>query len=276
MKKQQIAAISDIVVSSECINYLNPECVCLRVQVWELIAAKMRQSRKDSPQFRWNHVENKWKNMTKKYRDFVDMNRRNGTNFKCRFHDEIAAIYNYNPDEDQKTAAEGLRALKSGPQVGNSGIVLNGKCDPGTLTAGNMTVSTDSGVVVTKVEKLSPEDSVLGNGSGDTPSSEPLLVKKKKYARLDPPHGSASQVMPKPVLPLPQQSQANSSVNGATNENPTDVASLLKQLREDRARLDKARMDRLEAMHREKMNMFGKFLDILKQSKQSWNDTPLK
>jgi len=232
-------------------------------QVWELIAAKMRQGRKDSPQFRWNHVENKWKNMTKKYRDFVDMNRRNGTNFKCRFHDEIAAIYNYNPDEDQKTAAEGLRALKSGPHVGNGSIALNGYYDP--VSTGN--VSTNS--VVTKVEKLSPEEDVLGGGSGDTPDSEPLLVKKKKYARLDPQHGPASQVTPKAVLPPPPHLQASTSVNGVGNEDPMDIASLLKQMREDRARLDKARMDRLEAMHREKMNMFGKFLDILKQSKQS-------
>ena len=257
---------------------LNLLCVCVCVQVWELIAVKMRQGRKESPPFRWNHVENKWKNMTKKYRDFIDMNRRNGTSFKCRFHDEIAAIYNYNPDEDQKTAAEGLRALKSGPLAGNNGIVLT-DCY-GTITAGNVSASADSGgAVVTKVEKVSPEEDALngnGNGSGSGSGSgdalevmEPLLVKKKKYARLDPPapgtHASSQVPTPKPILPLPPLPAPGATAAGC--EGSTDIAWLLRQLRAERAKQEQERMERLEVMHREKMNMFGQFLDILKESK---------
>lgn len=226
-------------------------------QVWEQIAVKLRQGRKGSPKFCWNHVENKWKNMTKKYRDCIDMNRRNGTNHRCRFQDEIAAVYSYNPDGDQKAAGEGFLSPEAG-QNGNTvegNIFLSGYAGP--VNAG----MTNNLFLPTKREKPSTDDDIVGGGDGHDAGM--FLVKKKKYLKLGPQIG---QTAPKPILPQPSPTQLNLVQNNSDNE----IVSLLQQLREDRIGHERTRMDRLEAMHREKMNMFGKFLDILKQSKQSW------
>ena len=39
-------------------------------------------------------------------------------------------------------------------------------------------------------------------------------------------------------------------------------------LHEDQKRVDSWKLDRLERMHKEKMQMFARFLDILKEQKQ--------
>jgi hypothetical protein len=70
--------------------------IFVNVEVWELITNKVNQwLGEEEAHFRWSQVENKWKNMTKKFRDCVDMNRRNNTHFKCHFYDEIADVYDY-------------------------------------------------------------------------------------------------------------------------------------------------------------------------------------
>nr|KAG5688512.1 hypothetical protein BaRGS_011657 [Batillaria attramentaria] len=232
--------------------------------VWEIIATRLRKETSDPTQYRWNQAENKWKNITKKYRDCVDNNRRHGTNVRCRFYDEIAAVYNYNPDDQaQKTAAEGLRALSSTrPQV----IKLSDMGESSTATHQNY--------VRTKHERPSADDESFINGTGAEDAAVPLLAKKKKYARLDSattataqqhtPLTSATVNLVSAPLVSASPSQAAPKVSQCD-----DILAVLKELREDRQRQEKARMDRLENMHQEKMQLFRQFLDLLKQSKQT-------
>ena len=212
--------------------------------------------------------------MTKKYRDCVDLNHRNGTTHRCSFHDEIAAIYTYCPDEDQKKAAEGLRALKSGSGA-NRGQKLS-SLNSGTSSGmvGSVSTTTSHSMVITKQEKPVEEEETPC-GCEDTSGTEPLLVKKKKYAHVQSQQHlmSTSAAASRPLLSQSQpavrlMTSSTSSTDKETSSN-IDIVALLNQLRSDRAQQEKARMDRLEQMHREKMTLFSKFLDILKQSKQT-------
>lgn len=257
--------------------------------VWDLITNKLNQTLTSSQHFRWNQVENKWKNLTKKYRDCVDMNLRNHTAYKCSFHQEIAAVYDYNPEDDK------LARANAGRRQRGEGL--------------NLVISTpsrDGTVVVVKHERQSPTPEVVS--FANKPSTEPLsssvlllqqphqtetLLKKKKYARLNLTRAShsvaaqnfsnpiittaaatttanASTPIPRPILPwppLPTTTITSASTTPTCPENSCslDVAAFLHQLREDRDRQERARMERLEAMHREKMNMFTEFLNILKR-----------
>ncbi|KAL8588665.1 hypothetical protein ACOMHN_001982 [Nucella lapillus] len=241
--------------------------------VWELMASKLRQSVTDSPPFRWNHVENKWKNMTKKFRDCVNVNRRVGSSSssvtKCNFFDEIAAIYNYNPEEDKKKAAESPWTVKV---VTNRHVPLPLSKNVGDgLTPGG-DLSRSLGNVNARVENGSTQTDGCSSSSMAGPSAQIIddvpLVKKKKYAHLDAQQASCSRPLasctthPPPPPPPPAEARERGGGRGA------DIAGLLQRLREDRARQESARMDRLESMHQEKMALFGRFLDILQQSKQ--------
>ncbi|XP_076470342.1 uncharacterized protein LOC143300503 [Babylonia areolata] len=220
--------------------------------VWELIATKLRQSIPDSPAFRWNHVENKWKNMTKKFRDCVNLNRRSSVPVKCNFFDEIAAIYNYNPDEDQRKAAEGLRALKSATHRHSGPLGAGPYRDCVTAASG---ADCSSGGVSGVGQR--------GGESHSQPEGVPLM-KKKKYAHLDTQPCPRSLPLHSPLPPPPPPADL-----GGVKDRGVDIAGLLQRLREDRANQERTRMERLERMHQEKLAMFGRFLDILQQSKQT-------
>ncbi|XP_041373355.1 uncharacterized protein LOC121386503 [Gigantopelta aegis] len=65
--------------------------------VWEMVARTMRER---GCQYTWHQVESKWKSMTKKFRDTVDHNERNGhvSIHTCSYFSELAAAYRYKPD----------------------------------------------------------------------------------------------------------------------------------------------------------------------------------
>ncbi|XP_071115810.1 uncharacterized protein [Haliotis cracherodii] len=62
--------------------------------IWEMIARKLKD---DSVTYAWSQVENKWKSLTKRYRDTLDFNARNNNVIPhtCPFYDEISQAYSY-------------------------------------------------------------------------------------------------------------------------------------------------------------------------------------
>ncbi|XP_046556178.1 trihelix transcription factor GT-3a-like [Haliotis rubra] len=62
--------------------------------IWEMIARKLKV---DNVTYAWSQVENKWKSLTKRYRDTLDFNARNNNVIPhtCPFYDELSQAYSY-------------------------------------------------------------------------------------------------------------------------------------------------------------------------------------
>lgn len=236
-----------------------------KFQVWEIIAAKLRLDPANTVHYRWNHVENKWKNMTKKYRDCVDSNRRHGTSMKCRFFDEIAAIYDYNPDEAQRVAAEGLRALRLPPQNNVTSVAMPlAEDDMRHASSINVNQSRTHHTGTKRDISVQREDSAIS--STELPETLPVLRKKKKYLQ-----SHVSSVCSKKTLVVgPDLLQKTDMLSSATSSADAKTCDAIimewKCLVEEKRKQERIKMDRLEKMHREKMELFQQFLDLLEQS----------
>ncbi|ESP01994.1 hypothetical protein LOTGIDRAFT_157131 [Lottia gigantea] len=162
--------------------------------VWEMISKKMKQK---GFNYASVQVENKWKSLTKAYRDVVNHNLKNGhiVTRTCAFFKELSEVYHYIPECAQ-------------------------------------TPSMQQSVVQIRGGKRNSEDFT------DTDTN---LQKKKKFLNLN-----------------CSETQSSSDIQS--------FSSVLKTFNEERRKQDKIKMDKLEKMHREKMEMFSSFLKVFKDS----------
>ncbi|CAL1534729.1 unnamed protein product [Lymnaea stagnalis] len=205
--------------------------------VWEMVSMCMQ---KEGYAYSWIQAENKWKAITKKYRDTVDHNAKHGHIImrKCPFYNELATVYRYvSPCLSQAAPScqAAFKSLVSDNSFQQTTIAVVTNQIPNTA---KRPLQCDSDPTASTSSTELKNNNVDGQGPREEPVGHKVLIKKKKYSPI-------------------------------AGDNVSDVGQVLHMLRvlnEDRRKQEKLRMDRLEKMHQERMTVFREFLDVLKNS----------
>lgn len=199
-----------------------------------MIATKMTKEAEDLDKmvYTWKQVGNRWKNMTKLYRDCLDANlsSKGNSKQKCPYYDEISSVYSLHSQEVNSNDCIGTSKMKNTAQVLMRDVPASDiipECKPVTFVS----IAPKQSVPLQHVSSVSSE-----NGIDDI-----NMIKRMKY------------------------STTSEASHGFTHGNIIDI---LKHINEERIKEDKIKMERLEKMHADKMDMFVKFLNIIKQSKK--------
>ncbi|XP_050415605.1 uncharacterized protein LOC126829643 isoform X2 [Patella vulgata] len=163
--------------------------------VWEMIARRLREL---GYSYSWVQVENKWKSLTKTYRDVVNYNHKNAQMIPrtCPFYKELSEAYEYTPATSTNISSASNAVTPTIIQI--------------------KTIKRDANFL-SDCDKCEPD-------------------RKKKY------------------------------INNQAKTDLQELSSIIKSFNEERKRQDKAKLDRLEKMHREKMDMFSSFLKVFQDS----------
>ncbi|XP_076470630.1 uncharacterized protein LOC143300674 [Babylonia areolata] len=190
--------------------------------VWAMLAGKMaRGSNKSKVKFTSIQVYNRWKNLTKTYRDCLRKIRRAGPWVgRCRFFEEMASVYDAGASQQPKSGVH--RAARKHRQGGATG-----------------------------------------------PANR--LAQCKSKWRAIAPKVKATVVVKPDVDPcsFPPQTflhAGGEEVGGGGGLEA--VVRAVQELHDKEKALDQWKMDRLQQMHTEKMQMFAQFLDVLKDLKK--------
>ncbi|KAL8588664.1 hypothetical protein ACOMHN_001981 [Nucella lapillus] len=197
--------------------------------VWAMLAGKLARGSKSKGKFTCTQVYNRWKNLTKTYRDCVQDIQRVGTWVgKCRFFEEMASVYN-----DDGSSQESNPPTTTPTTTMHRVVRKRRRCGPSQPT---MSPSQGSfRTIAPKVVPSSQDEPKPGNTSADASSRVGV-------------EGGGGVLM-----------------RGGGGGGFGDVVRAMRELQEEEKARDEWKMARLERMHREKMDMFAQFLGVLKE-----------
>ena len=199
-----------------------------------MLAARLAKGSKSKAKYTSAQVCNRWKNLTKLYRDCVDNLKRTGPWVsKCQYFDELDSVYNL-VGADRAAGPQPQIFRSSRSSLKNRRLQRLAKREKKTSTAGSF--------VAIAPKRPLPQVGVAPSASSDV-SSIVILAENS---------GS----------PVP----SSSTVGG--EKGFSSVVQAVQALHEDQKRIDAWKLDRLEKMHKEKMRMFARFLEVLKEQKQ--------
>lgn len=153
-------------------SHVHPALSSSNLQIWEMIATKLTNESEttNGMVYTSSHVGNRWKNLTKLYRDCFEanrnMNKSASTFHKCQFFDEIASVYNY----------EGQDSIDS---------TSKSKITSGTTSHSNkeiLVVPTKSTLKRINYVHIAPKQSTECTGSSSVSKDMPLAKKVKSSA----------------------------------------------------------------------------------------------
>ena len=201
-----------------------------------MLADRLAKGSRSRVKYTSAQVCNRWKNLTKMYRDCVENRKCTGPWVgKCQYFYELDSVYNLAGADSS-----------AGPQLQTNGNLRS----------------------LQKIRRLQR----LAKRAGEKPSSSAgsfvAIAPKRPLPQVGVAPSAVSDVSSIVILAEKNGSPAPCSASGGDEKGFASVVMAVQALHEDQKRVDSWKLDRLERMHKEKMQMFARFLDILKEQKQ--------
>ena len=223
-----------------------------------MLAARLGRGGKSKARYTSAQVCNRWKNLTKTYRDCVESLEQAGPWVgKCQYFDELDHVYSL-------TAPGASSALAPRPHASRGSNAKSSLNNNRLLQR----LAKRAGDKKQPPSSSSSSSSSFSFSSSSAASHFVAIAPKRPLPSVSLTPSASSDVSSIVVLADKTASvPAGCSASGSATCFGS-VVRAVQALHADQKRVDRWKLDRLEKMHKEKMHMFERFLDVLKECKQ--------